>query len=120
MADQKTIRRNRESILRNLRAKEKRPEGRRRLTQLLDKTPSTQEEFTKMFNSLATTAQQKQFVKNNPTFSITPSGPQKGRSDWRTTAKAVAAYNKPRKRGGTVKRKAGGKIMQGYKAGGKV
>jgi len=39
---------------------------------------------------------------------------------WKAMDKLTEPYPLKKKRGGTIKRKSGGKIMQGYKAGGKV
>ena len=75
-AQKETIRRNRQSILKSHRAKEKSTAGRRRLSNLLGE---------------------------NTGMGFTPK-----------------TIRPKKKRGGTVSRKSGGKIMQGYKAGGKV
>jgi len=66
--------------------------------------PSTYKEFKKRLDGMATEAQQRKFIKDNPTF---------------TKPKKKGGSIK-RKRGGTVSRRGGGKIMVGYKAGGKV
>ena len=51
----------------------------------------------------------------NVGMGFTPRAKQQGEIE------RILGTNKPKKkRGGTVKRKRGGKIMQGYKAGGKV
>jgi|TARA_R110002051_G_scaffold18815_1_gene53631 hypothetical protein len=76
----------------------------------LDKAPSTHKEFQRRLDSFATQKQRDAFAAQHPTF-LPPKG---------TGARVGVKREIGKKMKKGVRKAGGGKIMQGYKAGGKV